>query len=586
MASTTAMFTALTGLNANARNLDVIGNNIANVNTTAFKSSRMLFSTQFSLTNNVGTPPGDVNGGTNPFQTGLGVNTAGTQRNFNPGTIQPTGQPRDLAIDGDGFFVVRVGDRTTYTRNGAFNRSAQGDLTTVNGGRLLGFGVNEQFNINRGSLVPINIPLGSLTIAEATTQISFRGNLNADGPIATQGSRVSLGGSPSQGLRAIATAVPSPALGNIIEDTTLLVEIEDPLLVGSNTPLYTAGQRLQLRAAEKGGKTIPTIELPITATTTVADLRAFLTQSIGINTTNTTPNPDGLTPGVTLDPATGFLSIVGNVGTANDLRIDSTDLRLLSASGQFIRHPNTTEKFNAATGESIRTTFVVYDSLGTPVEVDISAVLESRSTAGTSWRYFVESADDSDTNLAIATGLLTFDTDGRLSTTSVPPVSLDRAGTGAATPLIFTIGFGGGAENVTSLADDTSELAATFRDGSPIGTLSGFAVGADGTVIGAFSNGLTRPLGQVALATFSNPEGLVEIGDSLFGPGANSGSAVVAQPGVLGAGQVVGGALELANVDIGEEFIKMISASTGYSASSRVIRSVDELMQQLLVLGR
>lgn len=585
MASTTAMFTALTGLNANARSLDVIGNNIANVNTTAFKSSRMLFSTQFNLTNNVGTPPGDVNGGTNPYQIGLGVTTAGTQRNFNPGTIQPTGQPRDLAIDGDGFFVVQQGNQTSYTRNGAFQRTSLGDLVTVNGARLMGYGIDEQFNIDRGSMVPINIPLGSLTIAEASTQVTFRGNLNAAGTVAAQGSRVNLGGAPGQGLVAIASAVPAPATGNVLEDATRLVDIEDPVLVGTGTPLFSNGQSLQIRGAEKGGKTIPTVDFAITDTTTVADLRTFLAESLGINTT-IGPNPDGLTPGVGLDPVTGLFDIIGNVGSANDVQLDSTDLRLLDASGQFVRHPMSTDKTTDADGESVRTTFIVYDSLGSAVEVDITAVLESRSSAGTTWRYFVDSVDDAGTNLAVATGQLTFDTDGRLSTTSVPPVSIDRSGTGAASPLVFTLGFGGGAENVTSLADDTSALAATFRDGSPIGTLSGFAVGSDGTIIGAFSNGLTRALGQVAVATFANPEGLVELGDSAFGPGANSGSAVITEPGVLGAGLVVGGALELANVDIGEEFIKMISASTGYSASSRVIRTTDELMQQLLVLGR
>jgi flagellar hook protein FlgE len=585
MASTTAMFTALTGLNANARSLDVIGNNIANVNTTAFKSSRMLFSTQFNLTNNVGTPPGDVNGGTNPYQIGLGVTTAGTQRNFNPGTIQPTGQPRDLAIDGDGFFVVQQGNSTGYTRNGAFQRTALGDLVTVSGARLMGYGVDEQFNINRGSLAPINIPLGSLTIAEATTQLTFRGNLNSAGAVAVQGSRVSLGGAPAQGLVAIATAAPPPAVGNVLEDATRLVDIEDPLLVGTGTPLFSVGQSLQMRGAEKGGKTIPTVEFAITDTTTVAELRTFLGESLGINTT-LGANPDGLTPGVGLDATTGLFDIIGNIGTSNDVQLDSTDLRLLDATGQFVRHPLSTEKVADADGESVRTTFVVYDSLGSAVEVDIAAVLDSRDSTGTTWRYFVDSTDDAGTNLAITTGQLTFDTDGRLSTTTVPPVSIDRSGTGAASPLVFTLGFGGGAENVTSLADDTSELAATFRDGSPIGTLSGFAVGSDGTVIGAFSNGLTRALGQVAVATFANAEGLVELGDSTFGPGANSGSAVITQPGVLGAGLIVGGALELANVDIGEEFIKMISASTGYSASSRVIRTTDELMQQLLVLGR
>ena len=585
MASTTAMFTALTGLNANARSLDVIGNNIANVNTTAFKSSRMLFSTQFNLTNNVGTPPGEVNGGTNPYQIGLGVQTAGTQRNFNPGTIQPTGQSRDMAIDGDGFFVVRQGNQTSYTRNGAFQRSSAGDLVTVTGARLMGYGIDEQFNVDRGSMVPINIPLGSLTIAEATTQVTFRGNLNAAGAVAAQGSRVNLGGAPAQGLVAIATAVPAPATGNVLEDTTRLVDIEDPLLVGTGTPLFTAGQTLQMRGAEKGGKTIPTVDFPITATTTVAEFRTFIAESVGINTT-VGANPDGLTPGVALDTTTGLFDIIGNTGTANDVQLDSTDMRLLDSSGQFVRHPFSTEKTTDADGESVRTTYVVYDSLGSAVEVDITAVLESRDSTGTTWRYFVDSADDAGTDLAIATGQLTFDTDGRLSTTSVPPVSIDRSGTGAASPLAFTMGFGGGAENVTSLADDTSTLAATYRDGSPIGTLSGFAVGSDGTIVGAFSNGLTRALGQVAIATFANPEGLVELGDSSFGPGANSGSAVINQPGVLGSGLIVGGALELANVDIGEEFNKMISASTGYSASSRVIRTTDELMQQLLVLGR
>ncbi len=90
----------------------------------------------------------------------------------------------------------------------------------------------------------------------------------------------------------------------------------------------------------------------------------------------------------------------------------------------------------------------------------------------------------------------------------------------------------------------------------------------------------------MVLAKFTNNEGLSSIGDNLFIPTANSGNAVVITPGTLGAGQIVGGALEASNVDLGEEFIKLIMSSTGYSAASRVIRTADELMQQLLVLGR
>ncbi|MFN7022121.1 MAG: flagellar hook-basal body complex protein, partial [Phycisphaerales bacterium] len=103
---------------------------------------------------------------------------------------------------------------------------------------------------------------------------------------------------------------------------------------------------------------------------------------------------------------------------------------------------------------------------------------------------------------------------------------------------------------------------------------------------GGFTNGLTRTVGQVALATFSNPEGLVDIGSNLFTPGPNSGTPIIGEPLSLGAGRIVGGSLELSNVDLSQEFINLILASTGYSASSRVISTTDQLMQQLLVLGR
>ena len=105
-------------------------------------------------------------------------------------------------------------------------------------------------------------------------------------------------------------------------------------------------------------------------------------------------------------------------------------------------------------------------------------------------------------------------------------------------------------------------------------------------IVGAFTNGLTRPLGQVALATFSNNDGLVEVGSNMFTTGPNSGTPQVTSPQTLGAGRIIGGALELSNVDLSQEFINLILASTGYSAASRVITTTDQLMQQLLVLGR
>jgi flagellar hook protein FlgE len=582
MPSTTAMFTAMTGLNAASRSIDVIGNNIANSNTTAFKSSRLLFSTMFSRTISGGTPPGDVNGGTNPLQFGLGVAIAGTQRNTSSGTITATGDQRDMAIDGEGFFVVRRGADQFYTRAGSFRNNARNELVTASGDVLQGFGVDANFNIVPGVLTDIRIPLGGMTVAEATRNVRFSGNLDADGPLPGQGSAISLLGTATTGLVAIASASPAPAPGNRVEGATRLVDIEDPALPGSNTPLFSAGQVFELRGAEKGAREVPAATLAITSTTTLADLAAFMNDALGIQT-STGPNPDGATPGVTIDAVNGRVEIVGNTGDLNDLTVDAGDVRILDASGTFVRSPFVTDKSKTADGESVRTTLVVYDSLGAPVTLDLTIALESRGNAGTTWRYYVESPDATGVPTQVGTGLLDFDTQGQPLSTA----SIDRSGTGADSPLTIALAFTSADDSgLTALADSDSSLAAIFRDGSPIGTLSGFGVGADGTIIGAFSNGLTRTLGQVVVATFSNDAGLEDVGGSLFRIGANSGNSVLAAPGSLSAGRIVGGALEQSNVDLSEEFVNLVLTSTGFSANARVIRTTDELMQQLLVLGR
>jgi flagellar hook protein FlgE len=585
MASLTALMTGLTGLNANARSIDVVGNNIANANTTAFKSSRAEFANLFSRTISGGTPPEETTGGTNPYQIGFGVNVTGVKRSFNNGTISATGEARDLAIDGDGFFIADRGGEQLFTRAGAFVQNEQNELTTLGGERIMGFGVDESFQVREGALEPVRIPLGGLTLAEASTRVRFSGNLNANGVVPTRGSQVEIGGTATEGLRAIATAVPPPGAGNRVEAGTRLLDLEDPLLPGTNTALFTAGQSIELRGAEKGTKIMPTQRLPIDATTTLGQLTEFLAQSLGIDATGGA-NPDGRTPGVTIDAATGRINIVGNVGTVNDLEIQATDLRVLNADGSFARAPLTTSKQAAADGESVRTTFVVYDSLGAPVEAELAFVLESKSDAGTTWRYFAESSDDSDASPVLGTGVVGFNPDGQLNTSTPIEVTIDRGDSGAVTPLALSFELSGGADNVTALADTRSQIVASFRDGAPIGTLSGFSFGTDGTISGTFTNGQVRTLGRVALARFNNNEGLVDRGGNMWAVGPNSGAAQITTPGTLGAGSLVGGSLELSNVDIGQEFIRMIVASTGYSAASRVVRTADELIQQLLVLGR
>ena len=121
---------------------------------------------------------------------------------------------------------------------------------------------------------------------------------------------------------------------------------------------------------------------------------------------------------------------------------------------------------------------------------------------------------------------------------------------------------------------------------SGAGINSSFAIEQDGKISGAFTNGLTRTLGQIAMARFTNPGGLVDVGSNSFRVGPNSGEPLLTAPLDFGSGRLIGGALELSNVDLSQEFINMILASTGYSAASRVITTTDELIDQLLLLGR
>ena len=583
MSSTTALFTGLSGLNANASWIEVTGNNIANANTTAFKSSRIAFETQIVRTLSLGSQPDAVTGGTNPTQIGLGIEVGGTQRDMRTGSIAPTGDPRDLAIEGNGMFIIQLGDQQLYTRAGNFRPNANGELTTIDGARLLGFGVDAEFNIIEGLLAPVEIPIGTLTIAEATNNVEISGNLNADGSAATRGSLTAIGG-PNGGLALVSTAPPPPT-GDALALTSLLTDIEDPLLPASDVPLFIAGQSLEFTGVEKGdGGLLPDASFLIDAVSTVQDLLNFMTLALGIQ--NTGLNPNGAQPGSSLDAVGGLFVVNGNTGDVNDLTIETDDIRLNDPAGNFVRFPFASDKQASADGESIRTSYIVFDSLGTQLTTSTSIVLESKSNTGTTWRFYADSPDDTTGGPALTNGVLRFDTNGQLINTDPFPVSIDREDTGAVTPMTFDLSFSGEDGSLSALSSVTSEIGATFRDGAPLGVLNDASVGSTGEITGIFSNGLTRTIGAIPLASFANPEGLAEVGSNNFRVGANSGLPVVGRPGEFSNGLIVGGALELSNVDLSQEFINVILASTGYSASSRVIQTTNDLMQQLLVLGR
>jgi len=129
-------------------------------------------------------------------------------------------------------------------------------------------------------------------------------------------------------------------------------------------------------------------------------------------------------------------------------------------------------------------------------------------------------------------------------------------------------------------------IAVTEQDGNAQGTLDSFAINTNGEIIGIFSNGLTAPLGQVALATFNNPEGLLEVGNSMYAMSSNSGLPQIGVSGVGGRGSIIPGALEMSNVDLAEEFTNMIIAQRGFQANSRSITTADQILNELVNIKR
>ncbi len=558
MGLTSALYTGLSGLNSSQFSLDVIGDNIANLNTTAFKGSRSLFQTQFARTISAGTKPTDAQGGTNPMQIGLGSTVGAIQRTFTPGAIETTGVPSDLAIEGDGFFVLRTPENEqVYSRDGAFSLSADSRLISADGFFVQGYSVNKDFELIPGALNDVNIPLGTLTTARATASVQLDGTLDSTGTVATQGT-------------ILQSQVLHDGVGVPIVGGTALTVVREP----AGAALFVNGDVITVDGVKRGGRDVPSESFTVGTTgTTVNDLLAWLDDVLGIDTTAGVAG----SPGVSVTAA-GQLQLSGNAGTQNGLSIQPGTL-LSSGATQI---PFTFSETQAANGESAHTSFIVYDTLGTPLSVDLTMVLEDRTTASSTWRFYAQASEDSDVKFDVGTGTLTFDANGQFVESPNNGIVIDRVDSGATDPLPLVLDMA----RLSGLNVDSSSLVMSFQDGFATGTLIDFNIGQDGIITGTFTNGLNQTIGQIALGTFSNPAGLLARSNNVFFIGPNSGEARITAPLELGAGKISAGSLELSNVDLSRQFISLITSSTAFSAASRVVSTSDQLLQELLVLAR
>ena len=583
MGLTSSLYAGLSGLKSNEFRMDVIGDNIANVNTYGFKSSSVNFQNQFLSTFSFGSAAEGTHGGTNPMQVGTGSAVGAVSRNFSGGAPETTGKNTDLAVQGEGLFTLERADGAlVYTRDGSFQLNSENYLTSADGFYVQGYAVDQTFNIVQGALDRLRIPLGEIATATVTSEVSFAGDL--DGSAALPTSR------PVTTSVPLITAPATPAIG-----TTPLTS----LVNGASDQKFYTDNVITLYSAVKGGATLPEREFIVGTTgTTVNDLLAWLDNVLGITTLSDEPNLLDLTAGGAADQyqdpeikidAAGQIVIISNVGSENQILLPSGSIRATIGNGATAPADSVPFSFTSihnATADqlrgSTRTSFQAYDSLGVPLDVVVTMTVESKDdSSGTTWRFFVESDDDTDVNRSLGTGTITFDPAGHYSAGTGLSVQVDREDTGAQSPQTITLDF-----SDMKGYEMASAISLLSQDGFPSGTLQDFSIGSDGIILGAFTNGQTKSLGQVIISTFRNYEGLIADGQNLYLAGPNSGDPIVKEPQQLGAGTINSGALELSNVDLSREFINLIVASTGFSASSRVIQTSDQLIDELIMLTR
>jgi flagellar hook protein FlgE len=345
----------------------------------------------------------------------------------------------------------------------------------------------------------------------------------------------------------------------------------------------------------RGGRELDAKTFDITATSTVGDLEKFMTQAFGIDTDSTAI---GASAGsITL--SNGQIIVQSNKGTENSLGVDLTSFSLKpAASGSTatsipLRFDSTTN----ATGTGSTTDFVVFDKLGTPINVRLTTVVETKTEdAVTTYRWFATSEDNQpatpasgikNVNTLLDSGTITFNAEGKI----IDPTD-GKAVIGilhpASDPLKVTVDFSqiSGLDQKDSLGNSISIVNLNQQDGFPPGSLTSATITESGIIRGVFSNGAERSLGQLRMARFNNATGLIQDGNNVYSEGINSGAAIVGNPGDNGNGTLTSGAVELSNSDIGQNLIDLILASTQYRGGARVITTAQQLFDELLNLRR
>jgi flagellar hook protein FlgE len=575
-----AMFAGVSGLQAHQTRMSTIGNNIANVNTVGFKANRVNFQDQLSQLLKSATAPttGGV-GGQNAVQIGLGVEVGAVTTLQTQGNLQSTGKQSDFSIQGSGFFMVTNGKDVQFTRDGSFDLDSSGALVnTATGQRLLGYQADALGNID--TTVPVTsesqlrVPVGTLLDAKQTTKIGLLGNLNA--AAALYSTKIDFTGNLDSGATSGTVEKMATAYDQLGNAHAVKITFSNPTnAVGPTPPAPAGATRAWDVKVEVDG--VPTYDstsgksriYQVGGSWEFADTStgALLGGAIQLNG-GSGSNQSAQIPG---SGGAAAFSVDLNMGALTDNAAASS----ISATT------------DGQTGASPTwgTAMQVYDSLGVPHLITFKYTRQQLGTSplpGATSRWdWTATVDGQVVGSSASTGNspLYFNALGKMigggaQTLTIAPTN------GSVSPFTITM-----VNTIGQLASDSS-VAGDGQDGYPTGTLQSFSVGGDGIINGLFTSGQTRMLGQLALGMFSNPGGLEKIGNNTFKETPNSGAVQVGVPNKNGRGKISPGFLEMSNVDIAQEFTQIIITQRGYQANTRIISTVDELLQDVISLKR
>ena len=565
-----SLYSGVAGLKTHQTRMDVIGNNIANVNTTAYKSSSMTFSELMSQTTQKASGANATTGvgGTNAKQIGLGVkagaiNTAITTQ----GSAQSTGNPFDIMITGDNFFVVSNGSENFFTRDGSFYVDGAGNLAmTSTGYNVMGWGVDKTTgNIKQDTVTALRI-MSSANMTyppEATTKANISGILDQNDKDVTSanGKTVNLNIFDARGYSYTAKFTFKQSGG----DKTNEYSMELSKLLDST------GEEIDISKLEFGNRSQQKMETKVTLNTD-----AYKWDGKALKTV------DGTTEVANL---ADIFNADGSLITPADDAATQKQQEALDAIAKAYGYEGSTDEFlnlyitSAADPDKQLT---MQDLLGNMMAGKTTDVLPADGSAITmEGRYFegttvvfnkdtgkLESVGGSTTNLNVNAAFSALG--GNFSDVTIDLsecTNYDNKGTS-------TIG---------ATSGDLDGLGTGRRPGDMIGV----SIQKDGMIYASYDNGMTKLLGQIATAAFANASGLEKEGDNLYSATLNSGEFDgIGVDITAGGGYMSTGQLEMSNVDLSSEFTEMITTQRGFQANSRIITVSDTLLEELTNLKR